>query len=315
MLPARLIQIACCAFLLLSAPCSGWSQEQKGVGEATYASRPTTADHDLALNAALANAIDAWIAEKHPSHYPNYLKARGAIADRLKDYILSHQIISEDHFKESKRLRKVVRANLNGNALLHALLQPSDDRDKAYLSFVFVAREQNAGATAIDMANPELWNVSTSREIESAMGQVFTDASYQVIDVSLVGDSQRRIDIYRFIDDYKVGDDIGPDAKREAYAVLSALPPGDEIDYFAIGTLDVETSVIDGVTGNIRVAVAVTGEVWDVKRRGMVVAKVGPVTMSGEGSTELVARNNALTAAARQAAATLVAQLSSRTIR
>lgn len=315
MLPTKFIQVACRVLLFLSVSSSGWSQEQKGVGEVTYTSRPTTADHDSALNAALTNAIDAWIAEKHPSHYKNYQKARGGITAKLNEYVLSHQIISEDNNKEAKRLRKVVRANLNGNALLHALLQPSEDIARSYLTFVFVAREQNAGATGIDMANKDVWNVSTSREIDSAMGQVFTDASYQVIDASLVGDDHGRLDIYRFIDDFKKGDDIGPEAKREAYAVLSALPPGDEIQYFAIGALDVEASAIDSVTGNIRVAVAVTGEVWDISKRGVVVAKVGPVTMSGEGSSELVARNNALTSAARQAAATLVAQLSSKIIR
>ena len=143
------------------------------------------------------------------------------------------------------------------------------------------------------------------------------DNDYLVIDAGLVGGATgNSLNTEDFVADYRTGNDITSDTKRKAYGKLASFKgTDDEIEYFAIGTLDVEASELDEKTGNHRVAVAVTGEVWSVFQRGATVAEVGPVTMIGEGPTELVAKNNALTAAARRAASDLVAKLSARNIR
>lgn len=284
------------------------AQEQKGISSVEYGSRLDSAERSMALRAALQNAVDSWVAEKHPSHTANYQQVREEIHSNIDDYVLSHQLIDEDHGQKGS-FKVLLRARLNEPLLLKKLLKPSDNvRDSTYLTFVFVAREQPKNSTG------KKWDVSTTNEVNSAMGQVFADARFKVVDASLVGTDSANLDINLFIDDYKIGNDIHPDAKRDAYRVLSSLKPGEEIHYFAIGTLDIEAATIDPSSGNTRIAVAVTGEVWSIQERGTVVAKVGPVTISGEGSSEIVARNNALTLAAKRAASTLVAQLSSHTI-
>jgi hypothetical protein len=87
------------------------------------------------------------------------------------------------------------------------------------------------------------------------------------------------------------------------------------LDYFAIGTLDIDETTTDPVTGNVKIAVAVTGQIISIHERGAVVAKVGPETSFGEGNTPFVARNNALVRAAKTVASQLVAQLSAKGIR
>jgi hypothetical protein len=167
------------------------------------------------------------------------------------------------------------------------------------------------------MRDRTLWDVTTSNEINAAMGEVFTDARYLIVDPSLVEEQTGyKMSVERFVDDYRTGNDILPATRRDAFNGLAALRgTNDEIQYLAVGTLDVGAGELDEKTGNYRVAVVVTGEVLSVLQRGVAVAKVGPETMLGEGPTELVAKNNALKAAGQRAANALVAKLSGRNIR
>lgn len=347
--------------LLLAAPAPAASPvEQKGVGDVEYGRKLKSEDRNKALQAALRNAVETWVAEKQQSQYRNYEKVKDTIDTNIDDYVLSHTVISADEDKGAKRYRVVVRARLNEPKLLNAMLGPSGAAaggDNAYLAFMFVAREQvgtestsekeaaqtkartqgiarqraeNAASQTKSqtqtvtvrksertMRDRVLWDVTTSNEVDSAMGDVFTDANYLVVDAGIVGGATgRTLNTDAFVTDYRQGNDITSDTKRKAYGQLASLKgTDDEIEYFAIGTLDIEASERDEKTGNHRVAVAVTGEVWSVFQRGATVAEVGPVTMIGEGPTELVAKNNALNAAARRAASDLVAKLSARNIR
>lgn len=341
-----------------------WSQatqalEQKGVGEVRYDGRLDRDERAEALTEAKRNAVETWVAQRQPSHYRNFTRIKSSVDRDIDDYVLSHQVISEDQDKKQRRYRVVARVVLNEPKLLEALLAPSAASAAAdtYLTFVFVAREQigtesrsektatqeksqtraigkergesSAGQTktqtqTISMNKVErviddrvLWDVSTSNEINAAMGEVFTDAHYLFVDASLLEDvTENKLRVERFVEDYRTGNDIQPATKRDAVKGLAALRgTADEVQYLAIGTLDVETTEIDERTGNYRVVVAVTGEVLSILQRGAAVAKVGPETMIGEGPTELVAKNNALKAAAQRAAGALVAKLSARNIR
>lgn len=341
----------------------GWSQpgfalEQKGVADIDYGRSLNREERQQALEQALQNAVETWVAEKQQSHYANYSQVKSTIDEKIREYVLSHQVISEDQDKKQRRYRVVVRAVLNEPKLLDTLLGPSATfADNAFMTFIFVAREQvgtvsqsereatqeKSRRQAIDKERAEdgaaqtktqtqtvsvrkteramrdrvLWDVTTSNEINVAMGEVFTDARYLIVDASLVEEQTGyKLSVEKFIDDYRTGNDVRPATKRDAFNGLAALRgTNDEIQYFAIGTLDVGAGDLDEKTGNYRVAVAVTGEVLSVLQRGAAVAKVGPETMLGEGPTELVAKNNALKAAAQRAARDLVAKLSGRNIR
>ena len=344
---------------LFSWPQAALALEQKGVGEVRYDGRLERDERDEARSEAMRNAVETWVAQSQQSHYRNFAQIKDSVDQDIVDYVLSHQVISEDQDKKQRRYRVVVRVVLNEPKLLEALLAPSAASAAAdtYLTFVFVAREQigiesqsektatqekaqtqaigkerkesSAGQTktqtqTISVKKAErviddrvLWDVSTSNEINAAMGEVFTDAQYLLVDASLLENvTENKLRVERFVEDYRTGNDIRPATKREAVNGLAALRgTADEVQYLAIGTLDVEAAEIDERTGNYRVVVAVTGEVLSILQRGAAVAKVGPETMVGEGPTELVAKNNALKAAAQRAAGDLVAKLSARNIR
>ncbi|WP_317930295.1 hypothetical protein [Halioxenophilus sp. WMMB6] len=220
-----------------------------------------------------------------------------------------------------------------------------------YITFVFVAREQTGkvirtsksasntkGTTqAIKKSNDEnaasinksstqsistetsttqlndeiLWSVSTSNEIDVAMGDVFTDANLNVIDAALLIDETGGLfDPTNFVKDYEKGNDIYPRTKSEALQGLKGLQ--DPVQYFAIGTLDIDEELTDKLTGHIKIAVSVTGQILSVKQRGSAVAKVGPVQYFGVGPTRTIAKNNALKLAAESAAKDLVAKINAR---
>lgn len=353
-----------CGFILLLVLMSAWSQpglalEQKGMAEIDYGRGLNQEERQQALEQALRNAVETWVAEKQQSHYSNYTQVKNTIDANISDFVLSHHLISEDEDEDRNRYRIVVRAVLNEPKLLDTLLAPSAAAamDETYMTFVFVAREQvgtisqsekeatqeKSRTQAIGKERSEdraaqtksqtqtvsvrkserviedrvLWDVTTSNEINAAMGEIFTDARYLIVDASLVEEQTGfKMNVGQFIDDYKTGNDIRPATKRDAYNGLVALKgTNDEIQYLAIGTLDIGAGELDEKTGNYRVGVSVTGEVLSVLQRGAAVAKVGPETMLGEGPTELIARNSALKAAAQRAASDLVAKLSGRNIR
>jgi hypothetical protein len=159
-----------------------------------------------------------------------------------------------------------------------------------------------------------LWDVSTTNEVNVAMGDVFTDANYLVIDADLLEEeTDYLLEVASFVNDYRYGDDVGGTTRRNAIKGLKSLE--DPVQYLAIGTLDISQPGRDEQTGNLQVSVSVTAQVLSVSRRGAAVAKVGPVQYRGEGTEALMARNNGLKLAAREVASALVAKLNSRNIR
>ncbi len=232
--------------------------------------------------------------------------------------------------------------------------EQSPTAEQAYLTFVFVARElesvssQHEKTNAISDTNSKriekagsdshrelseintnststksretryndqrIWRVSTANEINVAIGDVFTDANYLVIDADLLEEeTSYLLDVENFIRDYEQGNDVTAQTRREALKGLKSLD--DPIDYLAIGTLDVDEQLQDEVTGNIKVPVSVTAQILAIHKRGAAVAKVGPVQYFGLGPTAIVAKNNALKLAAEDVAKQLVAKLSAKNIR
>ncbi|MFS1703805.1 hypothetical protein [Alteromonas sp. AMM-1] len=158
------------------------------------------------------------------------------------------------------------------------------------------------------------YRVATANEVDVAMGNVFTNANYLVIDAAMLEEeTDYLLDVNSFIEDYQTGNDLSSKTKGNALKGLRGLE--DPIDYMAIGTLDIDEQQTNEQTGMYRISVSVTGQILSVRHRGAAVAKVGPVQYFGEGPTLTVAKNNALKLAAEEAAQELVAMLSGKNIR
>ncbi len=169
------------------------------------------------------------------------------------------------------------------------------------------------GGSTVQKADQIKWDVSNADTINTAMSKIFSTAGFEVIDAEyLTSETAGLVDVAHFIDDFKYGDDISGNTKRDAVAGCRDL----EIQYLAIGTLDVGIKHKDPVSGMTKVFVSVTGKIMSLNGRfPKTVAAVGPLQFSGLGPNQTVSKNNALLLAAEKAASQLTAQLSAKGIK
>ena len=314
--------------LLLAALCCALpthAVESKSTFTYTYSGRLDSEEKADAILQAKVKAIETWIATSQPYQERNFSLAKDDITENIDEYLLSSAVVSKDNNKDIKQYRVVVRVDINDTKLLNYLTAVGrakdvsmDDEDQ-YITFVFVARELASRTEAKDTASGDfkraktLWQATTTSEIDIAVGEVFADANYYVIEAALLEeDTAGQLDVNNFLMDYEQGDDLTPGTKRDAIRGLKSLE--DPVQYLAIGTLDVDEHVTDDVTGLYKVPVSVTAKILSVKRRGATMASIGPVQYLGLGPTPIVAKNNALKLAAQEMAAGLIGQLSSKSI-
>lgn len=331
------------------------TSEANGIGEAPYSWGVDKDEIRKAEIEALINALESWVVSNHKSHYKNYKNVKEEIDKDISAYILRYDTIDTEQNKDSKTIRVTLRAKINEVKLLDKLVgECIGECGLNYITFVFVARElagtvsyseqvstisndqvnsiekqRSGGQSSLGVIQKQsiansrakkeftdkvIWRVATTNAVDVAMGDVFTNADFSVIDAGLLEEETGYLlDVNNFIKDYERGNDLTSATKRDALKGLKSLD--DPVQYLAIGTLDIDKTLVDNVTGNFKVPVSVTAQILAVQRRGSAVAKVGPVQYFGMGPTVIVARNNALKLAAEEVATNLVAKLSSKNIR
>jgi hypothetical protein len=169
-----------------------------------------------------------------------------------------------------------------------------------------------SGGSTVKKSAQISYSVSSSQDIDAAMGDVLTSAGFEVISyddiVSECGGTERKL----ITNEFKRNDDMSRRSRRAAIKGSREC----DVRFFATGTLDMGIRDTDPVTGNKRVVVSVRAQVWNITRRlPRKVASVGPVQFSGLGPDETVAQRNALILAAKNAGQTLVDQMNSKNIR
>lgn len=210
--------------------------------------------------------------------------------------------------KQKKSNKSSSQTKSQGKGIAQSSSTETTESFKSQTKTIGVESEENTYSDVL------LYRVSTANEVDVAMGNVFTNANYLVIDAALLEEETNYLmEVDNFIRDYQSGNDLTASTKSNALKGLRNLD--DPIDYLAIGTLDIDEQQISQQTGMFRIAVSVTGQVLSVKRRGAAMAKVGPIQYFGEGPTITVAKNNALKLAAEEAAHELVATLSGKNIK
>lgn len=169
------------------------------------------------------------------------------------------------------------------------------------------------GGSTVQKSDQIEYDVSNSADINVTMGDVFSTSGFEVVEaVYLEEETNGLVNVENFIEDYRYGDDISGDTRRDAVKGCRSV----DIGYFAIGTLDVGMKDTDPVSGLTRVNVSVSGKVLSLKRRfPKTVASIGPVQYAGLGPDQVVAKRNALKKAGESAAKDLVAQLQAKDIR
>ena len=339
--------------------------ESKGMASIAYTgwSGPKPEETAVALREAKISAVERVIANSGTAKEQNYERVKSEITQNIDQYIIDYVILSEKTDKDSKRYSIVMRASVNSSRLdsvmsMNSAVVNSPEKDRSYITFVFVAREQTStksyddrkytrtdesrsedgheyeadsrsgskyagevnsskttttGGSVTRKSDKIEYDVSSADSANIAMSKVLTEAGFEVVDADyLAEETGGLLSMKAFKDDYRHGDDITGETRRNAVKALHQV----DVPYLAVGTLDVGMKDIDPVTGLTRLYVTVTGKVISLKNRfPKTVAAVGPIQYSGLGPNQTVARNNALQLAAESAGQTLTQQLNSKGIR
>ena len=143
------------------------------------------------------------------------------------------------------------------------------------------------------------WAVSNVRDIDQTITGVLTDRGMEVVPSEYIDN----LDLVSVRNDFGSNDDLAPETLR---ALVSAVK-ANGISMLLLGTLDTELTDQDPISGLPRSHVMVNGRILDVTGKfPRVISSIGPIQFSAIGSTETVAKTNAMKSAASEAATRLV---------
>jgi len=145
------------------------------------------------------------------------------------------------------------------------------------------------------------YRVYNPSEIDTKVTEVFNKASFDVVPAYEVN-----ITPEQFAYDFATLNEISSSTQKEA----TNLARDGELDFLAVGMLDIGREEIDPVTGQYKIYVKVNGYIIDLRKKFAVkICSVGPVQYSGLGENPTVAKTNALIEASTKASLDLVDQL------
>lgn len=165
------------------------------------------------------------------------------------------------------------------------------------------------GGSTQRKANEITYRVRSAADIDAAIGETLAGYGFDVVGYEDVVANCGGASPDKIRQEFTLTDDISGETRKDSIDAARAC----EVNYFAMGTMDIGVQDIDPVTGNQRVHVSVRGQVWDISSRlPRRIASVGPIQYAGLGPDADVATRNALRLSGETAARTLVDQLNAR---
>lgn len=168
------------------------------------------------------------------------------------------------------------------------------------------------GGSSLKKADQVSYRIKSSTDVDVALTETLSSYGFDVVGYPDVVASCGGVDPSVIDQEFSETDEMTVQTRKSAIDAARLC----EVNYLAVGTLDIGLGDVDPVTGNQRVFVSVRSQVWDIsKRLPRRVASVGPVQFQGLGPDNDVAMRNALIEASQQAANTIVQQLNARNVR
>ena len=171
---------------------------------------------------------------------------------------------------------------------------------------------KTTGGSTLKKADDVSYSVSSSQDIDSAMGQVLNTSNIEYAGYDDVVANCNGPAVSQFKNEFVNNDELAPQTRSKI--ISAARDCG--VKYFAYGTIDTEMSDVDSVSGSQRVYVSVRSQLWDISQKlPRKIGSIGPIQYSGLGPNQNVAGRNALALAAKETARGIVDQLNAKGIR
>lgn len=306
-----------------------------------------------AIAAAKQSAWKLYVSTLSPARQQAIFRHEKALLERLDDFITDQVVIDAVKDVDARALKVAVRFGFNDERVAQTLQTLSVGSDPAAarssdsgFTFLFVSRRASSiqqfdvrktqvseneaatvkaddggvtstnrtatGGSSLQKEDAITYTVSSSQDIDAAIGENLSASGIEYVGYDDVVANCNGLPVAKFRDEFVKADEMGPDTRK---AVIGAAKSCD-LRYFAFGTADSGVASVDPVTGNKRVFVSVRFQLWDISPKlPRKISSVGPKQYSGLGPDQTVASRNALNAAARDVAKTLVDQLNAKGIR
>jgi len=171
--------------------------------------------------------------------------------------------------------------------------------------------KSESGGSVLNKSDVITRKILSSKEIDSSMRETLVNAGYEGYMYGQIA-AEPECGATKSIEDIRGEFASNIDISSKTQRDITKTAKRCDMNYTAIGTLDVLPAKISK-SGNMQVDVSVTAQVFLTSGRfARNIASVGPVIYAAEGTTEEVARFNALKAAGKAAATTIINQLRSR---
>lgn len=285
-------------------------------GQVRYSGRLDADERALAESNAKVGLIRKYVNRSLPDFTNNLIEKEAELISSIDDFFITKEIVGETDDEDNNTYSVSIRGTIDEPRLVTFLTEFDPNAKRSVITFVFVARENpdhglpDAQRTKKDVVE---WRFVPTTAFSAAISQVLVNNRFSVDQAEILEEETNyEFEVADFIADYASGDDISANTLSDSLKGLRGVEP--KVDYLAYGTLDIDRSFNDPVTGNVKVAVSVTGRAIAIHLRGRQVASVGPVQYFGEGATYQIATNNALRSAAESAAKTIAAQLRAQSI-
>lgn len=303
------------AFSAFAMPAAAELKEAKGNARIDIKRRtPTAAEVAEAEKEALAQALKRYLTTL-PRDKQRLLRQKAVcdgtadnksvskiLEEKVEDFALSKTIVLKNVDSKMKMMEVVIKAEFDSNAIdfeVEELVRCTDqpiDTFQEKVAMIMVAREKTG--TGVDAS----WKLASSRTTEQQLSSVLSETGLELSPADFL--SGLNIDDIRA--DFGDRNELTNQTRVKMIDALRRLNLG----YVLIGTLDIDKSETDSVSGNIRSSVIVTADVLEIRSHTPYrVMTMQPTLSSGLGSSEQIARTNAVKEAANKVGKEMLAKL------
>jgi len=288
--------------------------------------KPKSEDIDKALLKIKENMWQSYTSSFSDAKMKQYLRVESQIIPEIDKFFTSLSVVDVNVKSELKTFTVYARGKINDTAVNARLSFLSKAGQTASgngspFTFIFISKQAEK---VIDFKNLNFNNQYVERKsadysfkasnpsfIDTAITNILSTAGFEVISYSDIVIQCGGPELSEISQNIVENESMTSDVRRE---VINAVKKCD-IDYFALGTLDIGIkSTIDSNQGR-ELTVSVQSQVWDIQSKlPRVIASIGPLTSTVSEKDDLTAIKKALLDPSESAARNIVDQLNAKNI-
>jgi len=204
-----------------------------------------------------------------------------------------------DRSKKAKSKSKTLakeQVRASGGKAISMAKQKSMSKSKSRNSSTRSSSSQNTGSTT-RQSDETSYKIISAKAADGAMSEALIKAGYELIPYELVAEECEGVSKDEIAETFKIKEEMGRKQRRSAFRAAREC----EVKFLGVGTMTADIARTHR-SGKKMVSVRVQGTVYNIsKRLPRKVADIPPTQFRGVGSSEDVARTNALKKAGRKA--------------